>query len=330
MSDFLNWFGNFIGATVRMATPIMFVAIGSCVTEKGGILNMAGEAMMLASSLFGVVFVGLTGSTFVGIIAGALVSVLVTLFICFAAFVMKVDMYLMSISMNMALLGGVIFAMWLIYGVKSNTSAFVHFNAVPNISIPFIKNIPILGQLLDGHNLFTYIGLVFAWLTYFLLYKTKFGLRVRAIGQNPMAAESVGINPKKIYTLAFVYAAIVSSFGGMYLSMGYQNFFIKNITANRGFIGLAACSAADARPGLSVLMSLLFGLAYAITNSLKVYIIEQQLLAAMPYLLTTIIIIVLSYRRYTREQRLMRENRRKLAEMREKQMAEEAESAAKA
>ena len=324
MTDFLNWLGNFIGATIRMATPLMFVAIGSCITQQGGILNMAGEAMMLASSLFGIVFVGVTGQVWLGILIGAMVSVLVTLFICFAAFVMKVDMYLMSISMNMALLGGVIFGMWLIYGVKSHTAPYVIFDPVPNITIPIIDKIPFLGELISGHNLFTWIAILFGLITQFVLFRTKFGLRVRAVGQNPQAAESVGINPRIIYTLAFAYAGFVSSFGGMYLSMGYQNFFIKNITANRGFIGLAAATAADAKPGLSIIMSILFGLAYAITNSLKVYIMEQQLLAALPYLLTTILIIILSYWRYTKAQRLLRENRRKLAEMRAQQLADEA------
>ena len=207
MTDFLNWLGSFIGATIRMATPLMFVAIGSCVTQQGGILNMAGEAMMLASSLFGIVFIGITGKIWVGILCGALVSVLVTLFICFAAFVMKVDMYLMSISMNMALLGGVIFGMWLIYGVKSHTAPFVIFDPVANVRIPLIDKIPFIGEILSGHNIFTWIAVFFGLFTQFLLFKTKFGLRVRAVGQNPQAAESVGINPRKIYTLAFAYAA---------------------------------------------------------------------------------------------------------------------------
>jgi len=90
-----------------------------------------------------------------------------------------------------------------------------------------------LGRLISGHNGFTYIAFLMVFIVWFLLYRTKIGLRIRAVGQNPAAAESVGINPRLIYTLSFCMAAVIASLGGMYLSMGYQSFFIRDITGGK-------------------------------------------------------------------------------------------------
>lgn len=305
---------SFLFSIIRISTPIMFVAICAVISEQAGLLNMAAESMMLMSALIGVIMSALTQNLLIGIICGAISSVLVTLFLCFASFVMKVDLYLMSIAMNLALSGATVYIMYMTTGVKSNTAATFASKVMPNIHIPIIKGIPILGPILSGHNGFTYIAFIMVFAVWFLLFRTKVGLRIRAVGQNPQAVESVGINPRMIYTLAFCLAAVVASFGGMYLSMGYQSFFIRDITGGRGFIGMSASTIANANPGMATIVSIVFGLAEAVTNYLKIYIADTHLLSALPYIIMTIMILLLSAVRKHRRMKIETENKKRLAQ----------------
>ena len=311
----LDFISNFIYAVIRISTPIIFVAICSTLSAQAGLLNMAGESMMLAASLSGVIFSALFQNAWMGILAGASIAMLITLIICFAAFVMKVDLYLMSISMNMAIGGAVIFVMWVITGTKANTAGAINSLTLGNIDIPIVKDIPFLGAIISGHNIFTYIALLMALIVWFLLYHTKLGLRMRAIGQNPKAAESVGINTKKIYTVAFLIAAAIGAFGGMYLSMGYQSFFSKGLTGSRGFIGMAASTIGNNDPFGALVMSFVFGLAYAGSNYLQPIINDAYLLMALPLILSTVIYIVISAWRSGAEERMMKKKIRQLEQI---------------
>lgn len=301
----------FLFSALRISTPLMYVALCAVVSQQGGLLNMAAESMMLASALMGVIASALTQNLLVGILVGAACSVLITLFLCFATFVMKVDLYLMSIAMNTALMGGTIYAMWALTGSKANTAAYYASLQMPQIQIPILKDIPFLGAVLSGHNGFTYIGWLMIFAVWFLIFRTKLGLRIRSVGQNPQAAESVGINPRKIYTISFVIAGLIASFGGMFLSMGYQNMFIREMTGGKGFIGMAAATIANASPVAAALISVVFGLADAVTNYSKLYITDAQFLAAMPYLITVILLFVLSAIRQKMDEK--RQRKRKLA-----------------
>ena len=312
--NIVDYITNFIYSLIRIATPIMFVAIGSTLSQQAGLLNMAAEAMMLTASLVGVLASAWCHNVWLGILIGMLSSILIALFLCWASFVMKVDLYLMSISLNMALMGGTVFVVWLVTGTKNTTAGVVQSLTLGNVDIPILKDIPILGAIFSGHNLFTYIALVMVFVVWFLLYRTKLGLRIRASGQNPQALESIGINPRRIYTLAFVLVAAVGSLGGMYLSMGYQTFFVRNITANRGFIGMAAATIANGTPIGSMFMSLVFGLAYAITNYLKPYITDAYLLSGMPFLFIIILYFIMSAYRSGEETRRLKKAQKALAE----------------
>ena len=319
---------TFLYSMIRIGTPFAYVAIACVIVSQAGLVNMAGEAMLLTAALAGVLFSAWTQSLILGIIIGAAICVLLTLFLCFASFVMKVDLYLMSVSLNLALVGATVYVMYLVTGVKSTTAGELDSKVMPNWDIPILRDIPILGDILSNHNIFTYLVLVFTWAVWFLLFKTKIGLRIRAVGQNPNAAESVGINPRFIYTLAFAITGLVTAFGGMYLSMGYQAFFLRDMSAARGYIGMTAATAANAMPWPAMLISMVFGLTYAITNYLKLVVSNAQLLAALPFILSLILVLILSFWRKKEADRIMRANRRRLAEAEAAQRAEE-EAAAK-
>lgn len=311
----MEFITNVIYSIIRISTPIIFVAICSTISAQAGLLNMAGESMMLVASLAGVIFSAMFQNVWLGILGGMLSAMVIVLIICFAAFYMKVDLYLMSISMNLAMGGGVIFVMWVLTGTKANTAGSIPSLALGNIDIPIIKDIPILGSIISGHNVFTYMAILMAVVVWFLLFKTKLGLRMRAIGENPAAAEAVGINTKRIYTIAFLIAAAIGALGGMYLSMGYQSFFSKGLTANRGFIGMAAATIGGNQPFGALLMSFVFGVAYATTNYLQPYISDAYLLQSIPFILCTVVYLVISGYRSTAETRKIRRNRARLEKL---------------
>ena len=311
----MEFITNVIYSIIRISTPIIFVAICSTISAQAGLLNMAGESMMLVASLAGVIFSAMFQNVWLGILCGMLSAMVIVLIICFAAFYMKVDLYLMSISMNLAMGGGVIFVMWVLTGTKANTAGSIPSLALGNIDIPIIKDIPILGSIISGHNVFTYMAILMAVVVWFLLFKTKLGLRMRAIGENPAAAEAVGINTKRIYTIAFLIAAAIGALGGMYLSMGYQSFFSKGLTANRGFIGMAAATIGGNQPFGALLMSFVFGVAYATTNYLQPYISDAYLLQSIPFILCTVVYLVISGYRSTAETRKIKRNRARLEKL---------------
>lgn len=317
----LEYVTNFIYSLIRISTPILFVALCSTISQQAGLLNMAAEAMMLTSSLAGVLFSALFQNVWLGILCGMACSVILALFLCFASFVMKVDLYLMSISLNMSLTAGTVFVVYLVADNKNTTAGVVQSLSLGNINIPFVQDIPIIGAIFSGHNLFTYLALIMVVVVWFLLFKTKLGLRIRALGQNPQAVESVGISPRKIYTLSFVLAAAIGSFGGMYLSMGYNNFFIRNITANRGFIGMAAATIGNGMPVGATVMSFVFGLAYAITNYLKPYIVDSYLLSAMPFLLIIVLYFIVSAYRSREEELRLKKAKQRLFEAEQSEKA---------
>lgn len=311
----MEFITNVIYSIIRISTPIIFVAICSTISAQAGLLNMAGESMMLVASLAGVIFSAMFQNVWLGILGGMLSAMMIVLIICFAAFYMKVDLYLMSISMNLAMGGGVIFVMWVLTGTKANTAGSIPSLALGNIDIPIIKDIPILGSIISGHNVFTYMAILMAVVVWFLLFKTKLGLRMRAIGENPAAAEAVGINTRRIYTIAFLIAAAIGALGGMYLSMGYQSFFSKGLTANRGFIGMAAATIGGNQPFGALLMSFVFGVAYATTNYLQPYISDAYLLQSIPFILCTVVYLVISGYRSTAETRKIKRNRARLEKL---------------
>lgn len=286
---------TFLFSAFRIATPIMYVALCSVVSQQAGLTNMAAESMMLASALTGVIASALTQNLLLGMLIGSAVSVLITLILCFATFVMKVDLYLMSISMNTALAGATVYALYVLTGQKANTANYYKSLYMPAIEIPIVKDIPFIGKIISGQNGFTYIAWLMIIVVWFLIFKTKLGLRMRAVGKNPQAAESVGINPRITYTIAFAIAGFIASFGGMFLSMGYQTYFVRDMTGGKGFIGMAASTIGSASPLLSAIFAWVFGLAEAITNFAKLYIADAQFLAALPYIITVILLIVLSF-----------------------------------
>lgn len=285
---------KFLYVIIRLTTPLLYGTMAACVTRKAGLQNMAVESMMLASALTGVLVSAFTQNIWIALLAGVLAAVLITLIISICGFILKCDLYLVGIAMNTGLVGATVFVMYLFTGSKANTASVLPSLAVRNWDIPILKDIPILGEILSGHSVFTYFAFVAVVLVWFFIYRTKAGLRIRAVGENPQAAESVGISPKKIYFFSFAISGVLASLGGMFMSMSYLSWFARDMVAGRGMIAMSAMNIASGEPFTAALASFMFGASDAFANQMQLWGLPAQLISAFPYFFTIFLLFVIS------------------------------------
>lgn len=276
---------DFVYMWIRVATPIIFASLGAVICTKAGVVNLGLEGIMLISALAGVLGSAFGGNLVWGVLAGLLAAVAVSAVFAYFHLVLKANNVLCGTAVNTMATGLTVFVLQLATGEKGNSSSLKSFS-FPNVEIPVIKDIPVIGTILSGHNALTYFALIMVAAIWFFLYKTPTGLRMRAVGENPDAASSVGQNVVKIQFLAIVLCGIMTGLGGMYLSMGYLNMFVRDMTAGRGFISLAACSMGQATPAGALLSSMIFAFFDGLSNILQVLKIPSEFIQMLPYLAT--------------------------------------------
>jgi len=292
-------------SVLRVTTPILFATLAALISDKAGVMNIALEGIMLISALAGVVFSALTGSAGLGLLGAVVAGGLVGLFLAYCALELKTDIILSGIAINLMASGGTVFALFLIAGDKGISSSLAS-KVLPKLNIPGVESIPVLGTMLSGHNVLTYVALLSVIAVFIFLYRTPLGLRIRAVGENAGAAASVGIGVTRIQYLALTLSGVMAGFGGAYMSMGYVSWFSKNMTAGRGFIALAAEAMGGATPIGSLLTSLLFGFFDALSNTLQLMKVPSEFVNMIPYAATVIGLVIYTVRR-TRRDRLARE-----------------------
>ena len=276
---------DFVYMWIRVATPIICASLGAVICTKAGVVNLGLEGIMLISALAGVLGSAFGGNLVWGVLAGLLAAVAVSAVFAYFHLVLKANTVLCGTAVNTMATGLTVFVLQLATGEKGNSSSLKSF-AFPNVDIPVIRDIPVIGTILSGHNALTYFALFMVAAIWFFLYKTPTGLRMRAVGENPDAASSVGQNVVRIQFLAIVLCGLMTGLGGMYLSMGYLNMFVRDMTAGRGFISLAACSMGQATPAGALLSSMIFAFFDGLSNILQVLKIPSEFIQMLPYLAT--------------------------------------------
>lgn len=293
---------SFAYSVLRVTTPILFAALGALISDKAGIVNIALEGMMLIAALIGVLVSGATGSAWIGLIAAVLVSALIAGILAFFTLYYKTDIILGGIAVNMFASGGTVFLLYLFTHDKG-TSSSIASKVLPKVTIPLIDKIPVLGTILSGHNVLTYFSIIASILIYIMFKKTSLGYRIKAVGENPNAADSVGISVIKTKAAALILSGVLAGFGGALMSMGYVSFFSRNMTSGRGWIALAAEAMGKGTLG-TVITSFLFGFADALSNSLKVLNIPSELIQTIPYVATVIGLLVYAVKEKRKEKSL--------------------------
>ncbi len=289
---------DFFFAILRITAPILFATLGAVVGEKAGVSNIGLEGIMMMSALFGSLTSYWTGSWFVGLLVALIVGILEALLMGFFAFNLKTDIILTGIAVNMIGSGGTLFLVKVITNITegkplaSTTSLITAVNQIPSWNIPLIKDIPVVGDVLSGHSILTYIAFLLVFLTWVLLYKTPLGLNIRSVGENPNAAASVGVSVLKVKYIAIGFSGLMAGFGGAFMSMYYAMGWSLDMVAGRGFIALAAQAMGGGEPLGSMLSALVFGFAQALSIKVSSKGIDSNLVTPIPYLVTILGLVV--------------------------------------
>ncbi|MDR2097238.1 MAG: ABC transporter permease, partial [Spirochaetaceae bacterium] len=195
MNNILHYIctADFVYSVLRVTTPILFAALASVVAERSGASNIALEGIMLFAALFGALGSGFSGSLALGFLAALAGGLVITFLLLYFAMYLKTDIILAGIALNTLAGGGTVFLMFAFTGDKGSTSSIVS-SVFPHLSIPLIRDIPVLGQIVSGQNTLTYLAFLMTPAVWALLFKTRLGMRIRAVGENAEAAASVGIH----------------------------------------------------------------------------------------------------------------------------------------
>ena len=198
MSNILN--ADFVAMWIRVGTPLIFAALGASICTQAGVVNLGLEGIMLISALMGVLGSVWGGSVWAGALVGILSGVVVSVIFAYFHLVLKANNVLCGTAVNTAATGLTVFVLQIVTGEKGNSSSLQSF-VFPEIDIPLIKDLPVLGDIISGHNLLTYLAILMVVAVWFLLYKTPLGLRMRAMGEAPEVAASVGQSVNRIQFL---------------------------------------------------------------------------------------------------------------------------------
>ena len=276
---------QFVAMWLRVATPLIFTSMGAVICEKSGVVNLGLEGIMLSSALAGVMGSAFSGSLVVGVLTGLAMGLALSAVFAYFHLVLKANAVLCGTAINTFAGGFTVFMLEITTGEKGNSSSLKSL-AFGSWEIPVVKDIPVIGELLSGHNVLTYFAFVMVGIIWYLLYKTPIGLRIRAVGENENAINSVGISVKRVRFFAIMLCGVMASFGGMYLSMGYLNMFVRDMVAGRGFISLAANAMGQATPIGTMLSALVFAFFDGLSNILQLLKIPSEFVQMLPYAAT--------------------------------------------
>ena len=287
---------SFAFAVLRISTPLIFAGMAAVISERAGVVNIAIEGMMLASALTGVVISAFTGSWLLGLLGAVVFSMVISLLLAFFHLNLKANIIMCGLALNTMAKGGTIFVLYMLTGNKGASTALASVS-VPNINIPILQDIPVLGEIFSGQNLLTYLAILVVIILHVFVFHTSTGIHISAVGQNPEAVASVGVSVLRTRYIALLISGILSGFGGCFMSMGYMNGFTANMVSGRGFIGLAANSMGQNAPLGTLAAALIFGIADAAANNFQLLRVPTQFIQMIPYATTLIGITVYSIKR---------------------------------
>lgn len=282
-----NYFAVVFNSTIRMMTPILFVAIGSGLCNRVFIFNVGLEGMMLSGCFAAIAVNFYTGNLIASIVAAMLTSCLVAWVAGIFMVKFKGAMLVVGVSINVLVSGLTTFFMQIVFGVQG---AYVSPSLVslPKINVDFLKGNQVLYTMFSSLTFLDVFAFIVAILAYFFLFRTVSGFRLRSVGINKVAAESLGIKAERIQILTIAFSGLLSGLGGCLLVMGGVTMFAQNITSGRGFIAMAAASLGSAHPLGTILACAFFGFAQSIANMLQNTNMSSELTMLIPYAATIV------------------------------------------
>jgi simple sugar transport system permease protein len=272
-----------------LATPIVYGSLGGLFSERAGIVNIGLEGMMLTGAFAGVAVSQFSGFAWLGVLAAVAAGGLLGLLHGVITVKFAGNQVVSGTGINIFALGFTAYMSQVLWGSRGASEGYVP--GLPPISIPLLQDVPILGDIISGHTPLVYLMIVITVLSYVILFKTPFGLRIRAVGERPEAADTAGINVFKTKYLCLIISGMLAGVGGAFLSLGHLNLFALGMTGGRGFIALAAMILGKWMPFGAFGAGVLFGFADALQMRLQsLGILPPQIILAIPYILTVAVL----------------------------------------
>jgi ABC-type uncharacterized transport system permease subunit len=280
---------NLLSAAIRSGTILLYPTIGEIFAERAGVMNVGIEGMMLIGAFFGFVVAYTTKNPYLGFFAGMLAGGLASLIHAFISITLRGNQVVSGLALT--IFGGGITNFYGQHYVNYQLGLNLRY-----ISIPILSKIPVIGQVFFNQDIFVYIAYILAICMWFILYKTKVGVHLRAVGENAKAADAMGVNVYATRYFWTFFGGLLAGAGGAYLTIGYAPFWLDAITAGRGWIAVALVIFAMWDPLNAIFGAYLFGSIDALQFQLQAAgtTIPSSLLTMQPYLLTFIVIVIAS------------------------------------
>ncbi|ACI59624.1 inner-membrane translocator (plasmid) [Rhizobium leguminosarum bv. trifolii WSM2304] len=288
-----------VGATVQAITPILLAALAASLCGRVGIFNIALEGQMLLGAFMAVVGSYFTGSAFLGVLIAMLSVVMFTSILAFGSTVFRGDSVIIGISMNLLAAGLTAYLLRQIFHV-SGAFSDPGIVTLRKLRIPGIEHIPVIGWVLSRQTAITYLSWLLVAAVTFFLFRTATGLRLRGVGIDASAAESVGVRPDRYQISTVLFSGVLTGLAGAQLSLGTVGLFAEDMTAGRGWIAVVAVMLGRDHPLLSAIACVVFGVADAVSVQLQARGLPSQVSDAVPYVVTLLALAATSLRRTKR------------------------------
>ena len=289
----IAFISGLIGATMRMATPIIFATLGEILSERAGVLNLGIEGIMLMGAMTGFLVTFSSGSIWLGVLAAAGVGMLLGLLMAFLAVYLGLSQHVSGLGITLFATGLAMFIYRLHFGSPTVPPIIAPFK---QITLPLLSKIPVIGPGLFTQYSLTYIAWLLVPALSILLYKTKLGLKIRTVGENPVVADTVGVNVLLTRTLCLVAGGALMGIGGAFLTLAHQNMFLIDVIGGRGWVAIAMVIFGNWDPLKGAFGALIFGFLDALQLRLQGLgiAVSFHLFLMIPYLLTIVALISVS------------------------------------
>lgn len=275
-------------AAIRMATPVALAALGGVFSERVGVVNVGLEGMMLMGAFSGVYVSYITSNPWLGVFGAIIVGGLLGLIHAFLSVTLRGNQIVSGTGLNILALGFTAYGSEVIWGSRG---ASANVTSIDIIKLPILGDIPIIGDIIGSASPLVYLMIIIIILTQILLFKTPIGLRLRAVGEHPAAADTAGVNVLRMKYMGIIVSGMLAGLGGVFLSLGNLGLFSYGMTGGRGFIALAAMIFGGWTPLGAFGASLLFGFTDALQMRLQsLGILPPQIILMLPYIITVIVL----------------------------------------